>query len=41
MLMNWNMEQAGSETHGFSDNADGTARRNFIEDLLKDMLGGQ
>jgi hypothetical protein len=40
MLMNWNMEQADSTTHGFSDDADGRARRDFIESLIQEMLGG-
>jgi hypothetical protein len=38
MLMNWNMEQAGSTTHGFSNDADGRARRDFIEGLIHEML---
>ncbi len=41
MLMNWNMEQAGSTTHGFSDDLDGKARRDFIEGLIQEMLVGQ
>jgi hypothetical protein len=41
MLMNWNMEQAGSTTHGFSDNAAGRARRDFTEGLIQEMLSKQ
>ena len=39
--MNWNMEQAGSNTYGFTNDDEGNARRDFIKDLLLDMLKGK
>ncbi len=41
MLMNWNMEQAGSTQYGFANDVDGNARRDYILNLIREMLAGR